>query len=349
VAGTYTPGYQPDTSKTVPGVLLRPCARRVSGDAAALRDGFQVPRRLEARAVIKPFFSALRFLTPAPVPASWAGGERELARSLCYFPVVGVLAGGVIAAVCFGLDQVLPPLASSALVVGALIAISRGLHMDGLADTADGLLSSRPREQALAIMRDSRTGPMGVVAVVCVLLVKTALFAAVAPAGVRWRIALLMPLAGRYALVLTMTVFRYARPEGGLATVFTAGGARNADGARASDGARGVDGARASGGTRVSDGACNTDGARNADGAYSGHPGRRWLLAAWSLLVLLVAAWLLAGLEGLVAGGASVATGLLVGLYCRHRIGGYTGDTLGATSELVECVPALVGALWAWN
>ena len=251
--------------------------------------------------MIKPFFSALRFLTPAPVPESWAGGEKELSRSPCYFPIVGLMAGGVAAAVCFGLDMVLPPLASSAILVCLLIAVSRALHMDGLADTADGLLSSRPRGQILEIMRDSRTGAMGVVAVVCVILLKTALFASVAPDDTRWRIALLMPVAGRCAMVATMAVFRYARPEGGLATILAVRGAR------------------------------------------------RWLLLAWAVVMVVGAGWLLAGLPGLVAGAASTGAGLLVGAYCHRRIGGYTGDTLGATNEIVECVPALVGALWAWN
>jgi adenosylcobinamide-GDP ribazoletransferase len=251
--------------------------------------------------VIRPFFSALRFLTPAPVPGAWAGGERELARSPYCFPIVGLLIGGVAAAVCFGLDRILPPLAGSALVVCVLIAASRGLHMDGLADTADGLFSSRPREQILAIMRDSHTGAMGVIAVVCIIVVKTALFASIAAPDARWRIALFMPLAGRCALVVTMAVFTYARSEGGLGTIFAPAGVR------------------------------------------------RGLLLVWAPVLLLAAGWLLAGVEGLVVAAASLGAGLGVGLYCRRRIGGYTGDTLGATNEIVECMPALVGALWAWN
>lgn len=250
---------------------------------------------------MRPFFSALRFLTPVPVPASWVGDERELSRGLYWFPIVGLLIGGVAAAACYGLDRVLPPLPTSAIVVLLLIVASRGLHMDGLADTADGLFSSRPREQILAIMRDSRTGAMGVVAVVCVIVLKTALFSSMAAEDDHWEIALLMPLAGRCAMVVSMAIFRYARSDGGLATVFAV---------------RGVG---------------------------------RWLLPAWSCVVLFAAGWLLADVRGVVAAGASVAAGLLVGLYCRRRIGGYTGDTLGATNELVECVPALVGALWAWN
>ncbi len=249
--------------------------------------------------LIGPFFSALSFLTPVRVPAAWAGGERELARGLYCFPVVGLLIGGFAAAVCFGLDHVLSPLAVAALVVCVLIAASRGLHMDGLADTADGLFSSRPRERILEIMRDSHTGAMGVIAVACVIVLKTALLASVAPEGSRWKLVLLMPLAGRCAMVMTMAVFRYARPEGGLATAFAVAGAR------------------------------------------------RWLLLVWPPTTLFAAGWLLAGIEGVVASAAALCTGFLVGLYCHRRIGGYTGDTLGATNELVECVPALVGSLWA--
>ena len=215
--------------------------------------------------------------------------------------MVGLLAGGAAAAICFGLDRILPPLAGSAILVCALIVFSRGLHMDGLADTADGLLSSRPRDQMLAIMRDSRTGAMGVIAVASVIVLKTALLASVAPEDARWRIVLLMPLAGRCAMVATMSVFRYARTEGGLATVFAVSGVR------------------------------------------------RRLLLMWALAVVLATGWLIAGWQGLVAGAASLVAGFLVGLYCHRRIGGFTGDTLGATNELVECVPALVGALWAWN
>ncbi len=247
---------------------------------------------------MKPFFSALSFLTPVRVPASWSGGERELARSLYYFPIVGLLIGGVAAAICFGLGRVLPPLAVAAFVVCALIAASRGLHVDGLSDTSDGLFSSRPREQMLVIMRDSHVGAMGVIAIVCVIVVKTALLASVDSGAALWRMVLLMPVAGRCAMVTSMAVFRYARPEGGLATVFAVTG------------------------------------------------GRRWALLIWPLVVIFSIGWLLAGLEGVVAAAASVVTGMLAGAYCRRRLGGYTGDTLGATNELVEIMPALVAALW---
>ena len=70
------------------------------------------------------------------------------------------------------------------------------------------------------------------------------------------------------------------------------------------------------------------------------------LLAAWAVVVMFAAGWLCASYRGLAVAGASLAAALLLGWYVRRRIGGYTGDTLGATSELIELVPFLVAAIW---
>ncbi|MBC7293471.1 MAG: adenosylcobinamide-GDP ribazoletransferase [Thermoleophilia bacterium] len=243
------------------------------------------------------FFSALRFLTPLPVPESWCGGERGLRQSAVFFPVVGLLIGAVAAAAGYGLDYVLPAFPASVLIVVVPLVCSGGLHVDGLADTADGFFSARSRERILVIMRDSRTGAMGVVAVAVVVLLKVALLTAI-PGPERWRVVLLMPLAGRVSFLPTMALLPYARPEGGLATVF---------------------------GTE------------------------RWratLNALWAVALLLAAGWMVSSVRGLIEAGASCAVALLFAAYCRRKIGGYTGDTLGATSEVVELVPALVAAIW---
>lgn len=247
---------------------------------------------------MKPFFAALTFLTPVRVPSGWAGGERQLRQATVFFPVVGAFIGGVAAAVTYGLDYLLPPLPASVLVVLWLLASSGGLHMDGLADTADGLLSSRPRERVLEIMRDSHIGAMGVIAVAGVLLFKVALLSCIEGSW-RWRLVLLAPIASRCALLAVMSLFPYARKEGGLGTVFCVRG-------------------------RVA-----------------------VLLAAWAVLVLLVAGWLCASYRGLGAAVAGLGAALLLSWYVNRRIGGYTGDTLGATSEMVEVVPFLVAVIWA--
>ena len=243
-------------------------------------------------------FAAVGFLTILPVPVSWSGGTRGLRRSLWWFPVVGALLGGVVAAVCYGFDRVLPPLAGSALIVCLLVLLSRGLHVDGLADTADGLLSCQPRERALAIMRDSRTGAMGVAAVVLVLLTKTALLASLEAGTNRVWVVFLMPFLGRCSLLVAMGAFNYARESEGLAAALVV------------------------------------------------HGRKRGFLLLWAIVAALGGAYGAAGVPGVVAGVACAVFAALFGGICQRRLGGYTGDTLGAISEIAECIPALVFAFW---
>ena len=102
---------------------------------------------------------------------------------------------------------------AAAVLVVVLLSFSGCLHLDGLADTADGFLSSRPRERILEIMKDSHIGAMGVIAIVCLLLLKFASLASL-PAATLWPAVLLMPLAGRCAIVVHMALLPYARPSG---------------------------------------------------------------------------------------------------------------------------------------
>ena len=246
---------------------------------------------------MKAFFAALRFLTPVRVPASWCGGDLELRLSPVYYPWVGLVIGGTVAAVGYGLGRVLPSLAASAFVVVLLVAASGGLHADGLADTADGFFSSRSKERVLEIMRDSRTGAMGVIAIVAVMTIKFSLVAAVG-GPLQWRTVLLMPIAGRCALLLAMALFPYARADGGLASVLLIPRKRSA------------------------------------------------VVTAWAMVALLVAGWLTGSFRGIAAAAASAAVAILIGLYAYRKIGGYTGDTLGATCEVVELTPVFVAAIW---
>ena len=221
--------------------------------------------------------------------------EGELGRSVRYFPLVGILIGLAVAGLDYGMHFIFAPLPASVTAVIALIGASGGLHMDGLADTADGFFSSRPRERILEIMKDSRIGAMGVIAIVLVILLKlTALSSA--PAGLRFAVLVLMPLAGRTALAIHLAVLPYARPEGGLGTVFLQNRSR-------------ID-------------------------------------AVFAVAILGVSGWIVAGMAGLIAGGVSVAGTLIFSIWCRRKIGGFTGDTLGAACEIAELAPALVGAAW---
>jgi len=164
------------------------------------------------------FLAAIRFLTVLPLPGERGAAGPDLAGSVPFFPVVGMLLGAVAAASSWAVSLAAPPLLAGAAVVILLVAFSGGMHMDGLSDTADGFLSAQPREKVLEIMRDSRAGPMGVTAVACVLLVK---FASVASLpGFRFPQAVfLMPLAGRCALVVHMALLPYLR-QNGIGTIF---------------------------------------------------------------------------------------------------------------------------------
>lgn len=167
---------------------------------------------------MKRLLAALRFLTILPIPGTWGTGADDLAASVPFFPVVGLVLGAAAAALACAMTPLASPLVTAAVLVVVLLGFSGGLHMDGLSDTADGFLSSRPRDRMLEIMKDSHTGAMGVIAIVSVMLLKFASLASL-DASRLWPAALLMPLAGRSAMVVHMALLPYAR-DTGLATVF---------------------------------------------------------------------------------------------------------------------------------
>jgi len=163
---------------------------------------------------MKRFLAAIRFLTILPLPGSWGSAEEDLAGSVAFIPLVGLLLGAAAGVVGWLLVwAAAPPMVTAAVLVVVLLGFSGALHLDGLSDSADGMLSSRPRERILEIMKDSHVGAMGVAAIVCVLLVKFAALASVRPASL-WAAAALVPLAGRCAIVVNMALLPYARPEG---------------------------------------------------------------------------------------------------------------------------------------
>lgn len=134
------------------------------------------------------FVLALQYFTRIPIPpalARWTGFSAELQRaSLAHFPGVGWIVAAL-AIVSYGASLRLLPDAAAAPLVAAVLStiatvlLTGALHEDGLADTADGLGAGADRERALEIMKDSRVGAFGVLALVLVLLLKTGLLAVV--------------------------------------------------------------------------------------------------------------------------------------------------------------------------
>lgn len=154
-------------------------------------------------------------VVPAPMPRKV---DRVVAgQAMGFAPVVGLLLGGVSAAVVAGVGALKPetPLLAGVLGVVVLTVLTGGLHLDGLADTADGLGSRRDRDTMLRIMKQSDIGPFGVVSIVGVLLVDVAALTACAQADFGWQAMLIATVSSRLTLPWSCrTSVPSARPDG---------------------------------------------------------------------------------------------------------------------------------------
>lgn len=161
---------------------------------------------------------AIGFLTRLPVPASVFDDARAQSRSLVWYPLVGAILGGLLCLLAWLLQQA-PPLLSAVLLLAAWVSLTGALHLDGLADSADAWIGGLgDRERTLTIMKDPRSGPAGVVALLLVLLLKFAALASLpAPA---WIALLLASMLARAALTLAFLSTPYAR-SGGIGRALT--------------------------------------------------------------------------------------------------------------------------------
>ena len=167
--------------------------------------------------MIKSFFAALSFISRLPVPARLSQGLEieQYQRSIITFPLVGLLLGAIAGAVVMLLQPWCGGPLAALLGVLALALLTGGFHLDGLADTCDGIFSARRRERMLEIMRDSRLGTHGGLALIFVLVAKVLVVSEVALRGTSALAALAAACAvGRGMAVLLMYRQRYAREEG---------------------------------------------------------------------------------------------------------------------------------------
>lgn len=234
----------------------------------------------------RPLAAALQFLTILPIPA--AVSEADMKQSLPWFPAAGFVCGagaGLVFLAAHGLG--FPAMMAGLMAVLALSGFNGFFHADGVADTADGFWSARPREQVLEIMRDSRIGTMGVIGLIAVLGLKWSALSAIGP-GDGFRALIVAAVVARSAQVITMGIAPYARKEGGLASVF-----------------------------------------------LSERAPHHMAIAAISGLLLAAAVGGIAGIAGLLA---AIAAAFGFNSLCMKKIGGITGDTLGALTEITETV-----------
>jgi len=164
--------------------------------------------------MIKNFITALQFLTILTVRKNHTMEEGDLAKSMPYFPLIGFLIGVVLvnADKVFSLIA-LPHAIATFLVIIISVLITRALHIDGLADTFDGLMGGRDQSSRLAIMKDSRLGTAGAIGIVFVLLMKYLCLSNLFESD-RIAALLIAPLAARWAQTLMVFKANYGREQG---------------------------------------------------------------------------------------------------------------------------------------
>ncbi len=236
---------------------------------------------------------ASSFLTRLPVGGGEVG-EAELADSTAWYPLVGLLVGGLLGLAGWALSLLLPAPVAAGLVLVLGLLLTGALHEDGLGDTADGLGGGWTPERALEIMRDSRIGAYGSVTVSTALILRFSLLSAIEPE--LWLVAL--PVAhglGRWTSVALLLGLPYARSEG-----------------KAGPMIRGI-------------------------GPVHGALASLTVVAGLAAVALLQGPLLAAGLAG-----ATLVLAGLAGLWFRRKVGGVTGDLLGAVVVVAELLNLVV-------
>lgn len=154
--------------------------------------------------------AALQMLTILPLP--WGHtGAADLGRAVGYFPLVGLLLGWGLAWLDWLVGRLWPANVAAALVLAAWVVVTGAFHVDGLLDACDGLFGGRTVEDRLRILRDERVGAYAVLGGVLLVVIDAAALTALEQPGPA---LLLAPMLGRWSMVVALTLFPYARPEG---------------------------------------------------------------------------------------------------------------------------------------
>ena len=176
----------------------------------------RVPETIRAAA------AAVAFLTIVPIGRRVDLDGEDVARGSVFFPLVGAAIGGAVGLSALALDDVVPALVAAALAVALEAIVTGAIHIDAVADVADGL-GGGTRERALAIMRDPRVGTFGAVAVVLDLLVKVAAVLAVLELEQPVLVLVAGWAVGRSAPLALASVLPYARADSGSGRTLTDG------------------------------------------------------------------------------------------------------------------------------
>jgi adenosylcobinamide-GDP ribazoletransferase len=155
--------------------------------------------------------AAFQFLTILPVKRSFT--SKQVGRASAYFPVVGAVIGLALAGINYLLRLILPEEVVNVILIALLAVFSGGLHLDGLADTMDGIAGHRTPEKRLEIMRDSRIGGFAAIGVALFLLMEFVSLNSI-PGNLMLAALIVAPTLSRWAMVNAIFVYPYARPSG---------------------------------------------------------------------------------------------------------------------------------------
>ncbi|MBN2569241.1 MAG: adenosylcobinamide-GDP ribazoletransferase [Deltaproteobacteria bacterium] len=240
---------------------------------------------------MKGFVTALQFLTIIRVSKNHEMTGNQLGHSMAWFPLVGLLIGLILAGVRSLLILVLPHSLADVLAIVTLAVVAGALHLDGFADTVDGLAGGKDRERILAIMKDSRIGSFAVTGLALLLLLKVFALVGV-PEGIKNRTLIVVPVLGRWSTVQLASFFNYARSGQGTAQDFI---------------------------------------------RYAGKT--EYIISTILTALIVIALFFLKGVMIVLV--AAFFT-FLFGFYFKRRIGGVTGDIMGASCELNEVMCLLL-------
>ena len=159
------------------------------------------------------FLIALQFITTLPIKTKLNYSEKNIASSMIYYPLVGTIIGFILVVFNLLLSKIIPDLLVNIILLIIWISLSGGIHLDGLADSFDGLFGGKDKKKILEIMRDSSIGVYGVLALFLILLLKYVLLIEL-PIQDKNMILMIAPTLSRLSMVLAVYYFPYARKEG---------------------------------------------------------------------------------------------------------------------------------------
>ena len=240
--------------------------------------------------MIKQFLILIQFMTRIPVFVNVEYDEEKLGKSIKYFPLVGAVIGIFL----FGINFLAGKVTENRQIIAVIIVIAEIfitgiLHIDGLADTFDGLFSYAKKERMLEIMKDSRIGTNGAVVLILYFMTKIILLSEVKPEYI-----LLYPIISRLSTSMNAGLGEYARKDG------------------------------------MSNGIIEKNGSKEA---------------VISVAITVILSFLILRIKGLGVLAAAIVFILIFMRSVKKKIGGITGDTMGASLELTSILILLTGVI----